>query len=93
MAERFELYINGMELCNAFSELTDPLEQRKRFGSDQENRRQSGMQPYPLPEKFLEALQYMPEASGSALGVDRLVMIFADTARIDDVVAFTPEEL
>lgn len=93
LAERFELYISGMELCNAFSELTDPVEQRKRFASEQKKRRQSGLQPYPLPEKFLEALQYMPEASGSALGVDRLVMIFADTTRIDDVVAFTPEEL
>jgi lysyl-tRNA synthetase class 2 len=93
VAERFELYINGMELCNAFSELTDPVEQRKRFASEQKNRRQSGLQSYPLPEKFLESLQYMPEASGSALGVDRLVMLFADTTRIDDVVAFTPEEL
>jgi lysyl-tRNA synthetase class 2 len=93
VAERFELYINGMELCNAFSELTDPVEQRKRFASEQKNRRQSGLQSYPLPEKFLESLQYMPEASGSALGMDRLVMLFADTTRIDDVVAFTPEEL
>jgi len=46
-----------------------------------------------LPEKFLESLQYMPESSGSALGMDRLVMLFADITRIDDVVAFTPEEL
>ncbi len=93
MAERFELYINGMELCNAFSELTDPVEQRKRFESEQKNRSQSGLQKYPLPENFLETLQYMPEASGSALGIDRLVMLFANTTRIDDVVAFTPEEL
>jgi lysyl-tRNA synthetase class 2 len=93
VAERFELYISGMELCNAFSELTDPVEQRKRFASEQKNRRQSGLQSYPLPEKFLESLQYMPEVSGSALGMDRLVMLLADTTRIDDVVAFTPEEL
>jgi lysyl-tRNA synthetase class 2 len=93
MAERFELYISGMELCNAFSELTDPVEQRKRFEGEQKNRRQSGLQAYPLPEKFLESLQYMPETSGSALGIDRLVMLFADTTQIDDVVAFTPEEL
>jgi elongation factor P--(R)-beta-lysine ligase len=92
-AERFELYISGMELCNAFSELTDPVEQRKRFENEQSRRRQSGLQAYPLPEKFLEALQYMPETSGCALGMDRLVMLFADTTRIDDVVAFTPEEL
>jgi lysyl-tRNA synthetase class 2 len=93
VAERFELYISGMELCNAFSELTDPVEQRKRFAREQKNRIQSGLQSYPLPEKFLESLQYMPEACGSALGIDRLVMLFADTTRIDDVVAFTPEEL
>ncbi len=93
MAERFELYISGMELCNAFSELTDPLEQRTRFENEQKNRSKFGLQAYPLPEKFLESLQYMPEASGSALGMDRLVMLFADTTRIDDVVAFTPEEL
>jgi lysyl-tRNA synthetase class 2 len=93
MAERFELYINGMELCNAFSELTDPLEQRTRFENEQKNRSKFGLQAYPLPEKFLDSLQYMTEASGSALGIDRLVMLFADTTRIDDVVAFTPEEL
>ena len=93
MAERFELYISGMELCNAFSELTDPLEQRTRFENEQKNRSKFGLQAYPLPEKFLDSLQYMPEASGSALGMDRLVMLFADTTRIDDVVAFTPEEL
>jgi lysyl-tRNA synthetase class 2 len=93
VAERFELYINGMELCNAFSELTDPVEQRKRFVREQKTRIHSGLQSYPVPEKFLESLQYMPEASGCALGMDRLVMLFADTTRIDDVVAFTPEEL
>ena len=93
VAERFELYVSGMELCNAFSELTDPVEQRKRFAREQKNRKQSALQSYPLPEKFLESLQYMPKASGSALGMDRLVMLFADTTRIDDVVAFTPEEL
>ena len=51
------------------------------------------MQSYPLPEKFLDSLQFMPEGSGIALGIDRLVMLFANTANIDDVVAFTPEEL
>ena len=93
VAERFELYISGMELCNAFSELIDPVEQRERFECEQRNRSQYGLQAYPLPEKFLESLQYMPESSGSALGMDRLVMLFADTTRIDDVVAFTPEDL
>jgi lysyl-tRNA synthetase class 2 len=93
IAERFELYISGLELCNAFSELTDPLEQRKRFEDEQKNRSKLGLHAYPLPVKFLDSLQFMPEGSGIALGVDRLVMLFANTANIDDVVAFTPEEL
>ncbi|RLB80140.1 MAG: EF-P lysine aminoacylase GenX [Deltaproteobacteria bacterium] len=93
MAERFELYISGLELCNAFSELTDPVEQKTRFKNEQKIRSESGLEVYPLPEKFLESLQFMPEASGSALGMDRLVMLLADTTKIDDVVAFTPEEL
>jgi len=93
IAERFELYISGLELCNAFSELTDPFEQKTRFENEQKNRSKFGLQAYPLPEKFLDSLQFMPEASGIALGIDRLVMLFANTANIDDVVAFTPEEL
>ncbi|MFC1858803.1 EF-P lysine aminoacylase EpmA [Thermodesulfobacteriota bacterium] len=93
LAERFELYIGGLELCNAFSELTDAGEQRKRFEAAQNARRKSGKQFYPMPEKFLECLGLMPEAAGNALGVDRLVMLFADTPKIDDIVAFTPEEL
>lgn len=93
VAERFELYIAGLELCNAFTELNDPEEQRLRFHQEQERRITSGKRPYPMPEKFLESLRFMPEASGNALGIDRLVMLFADAATIDDVVAFTPEEL
>jgi lysyl-tRNA synthetase class 2 len=93
LAERFELYIGGMELCNAFSELTDPLEQRTRFENEQKHRIKLGLQAYPMPENFLDSLQFMPEGAGIALGIDRLVMLFADTANIDDVVAFIPEEL
>jgi lysyl-tRNA synthetase class 2 len=93
LAERFELYISGLELCNAFLELTDPVEQRTRFENEQKNRSKFGLQAYPLPEKFLDSLQFMPEGSGIALGIDRLVMLFANTDNIDDVVAFTPEEL
>ena len=81
------------ELCNAFTELIDPVEQRIRFENEQKIRSESGKQVYPLPEKFLESLQLMPEASGVALGIDRLVMLFTNTNSIDDVVAFTPEEL
>ena len=93
LAERFELYIGSIELCNAFSELTNPLEQRQRFEHEIQERRALGKQEYPMPEKFLSALQHMPDAAGNALGIDRLSMLFADTTRIDDVVAFTPEEL
>ena len=92
-AERFELYVGGLEICNAFSELTDPLEQRQRFEREIDYRRKSGKPIYPMPEKFLAALGNMPEAAGNALGIDRLVMLFTDTNIIDDVVGFTPEEL
>jgi lysyl-tRNA synthetase class 2 len=92
-AERFELYIGGLEICNAFSELTDPVEQRQRFESERNRRQNSGRLIYPMPEKFLSALGEMPEAAGNALGIDRLVMLFSDAHKIDDVVAFTPEEL
>ncbi len=93
LAERFELYISGLELCNAFTELTDPEEQRLRFEQEIHDRKMSGKQTYPMPENFLNALQFMPPASGNALGADRLVMLFCNTRNIDDVVAFVPEEL
>ena len=93
LVERFELYIAGIELCNGFTELTDPIEQRKRFENELDQRIKMGKPPYPMPERFLESLKDMPQASGNALGLDRLVMLFADTTKIDDVVAFTPEEL
>ncbi len=93
LAERFELYIGGLELCNAFTELNDPREQRQRFEDERDVRRQAGKPVYPMPERFLGALEDMPDAAGNALGIDRLVMLFADTAEIDDVVAFAPEEL
>ena len=93
VAERFELYMGGMELANAFSELTDVREQKKRFERDREKRRQLGKTVYPMPDKFITALNHMPRAAGIALGMDRLTMLFADTERIEDVVYFTPEEL
>jgi lysyl-tRNA synthetase class 2 len=93
LAERFELYIAGLELCNSFGELTDPDEQRRRFERDRAVRRRGGKQDYPLPEPFLRELASMPAAAGSALGLDRLVMLLLDAASIDEVVAFTPEEL
>lgn len=93
VAERFELYIDGLEVANAFSELTDPHEQRSRFTADEETRRAAGKTPYPLPEKYLAELAAMPEASGIALGLDRLIMLLTDAVNIDDVVAFTTEQL
>lgn len=92
-AERFELYIGGLELCNGFSELNDPHEQRRRFEAEQERMRKAGSPVHPLPEKFLAALADMPAGAGNALGIDRLAMLFCDAASIDEVVAFVPEDL
>ncbi len=93
VAERFEFYIAGIELANAFSELTDPTEQRRRFAADEAERRVAGKTPYPVPEKFLTELAAMPEAAGIALGLDRLVMLLTDATIIDEVVTFSPELL
>lgn len=93
VAERFELYMGGIELANGFSELTDPQEQHARFLRDETVRRAAGKTPLPLPEPFLAELAAMPPAAGIALGVDRLVMLLTGAERIDQVVAFTPELL
>jgi elongation factor P--(R)-beta-lysine ligase len=93
LAQRFELYVAGLEICNGFSELNDPDEQRKRFELELDLRAQKGEPLYPLPERFLAALKFMPPSAGNALGIDRLAMLFANTPSIDDVVAFIPEEL
>jgi lysyl-tRNA synthetase class 2 len=93
VAERFELYVNGIELANGFSELTDAAEQRFRFAQEEQYRRSTGRIPYPEPTRFLEELTAMPPSAGIALGVDRLVMVMLDAASINEVVAFSPEEL
>lgn len=93
VAERFELYIGGLEVANGFSELVDSEEQTKRFQAENENRQSKGKPVYLMPEKFLAELDEMPPSAGIALGVDRLTMVFLDSERIDEVVAFTPEEL
>ena len=93
VAERFELYIGALELCNGFTELNDSEEQRDRFIEEAHQRKQSNKTVYPMPERFLTTLKDMPNAAGNALGIDRLVMLFADAATIDEVVAFSPEEL
>jgi len=93
LAERFELYIAGLELANGFSELTDVAEQRDRFAQARAERRALGKPDYPSAEAFLEALGAMPPTAGIALGVDRLAMLLTDAGAIDEVVAFTPEDL
>ena len=87
-AERFELYVAGLELANAFSELTDPVEQKRRFESEQRLRTVLGKPLYLIDEELLEALSRMPPSAGIALGVDRLVMLFCDAPTIQDVLAF-----
>ena len=89
LAERFELYIAGTELANAFTELTDPVEQRARLENEQNQRRKENTPIYPIDEAFLKALQDgLPPSGGIALGVDRLVMLFAQTNNIQDVIPF-----
>jgi lysyl-tRNA synthetase class 2 len=93
VAERFELYVGEVELCNGYGELTDPIEQRARCESDLA-RRQSLGRPVPeVPERFLAALeQGMPPASGNALGMDRLILLLSGQDHIDAVVPFASEE-
>ncbi len=93
LAERFELYVGGLELANGFSELTDPEEQRRRFIEANRQRVKDENSPLPIPEPFLDSLASMPPSAGIALGVDRLIMLAAGSDMIDDVVAFTPESL
>jgi elongation factor P--(R)-beta-lysine ligase len=85
VADRFELYVAGLELANAFGELTDPAEQRARFLADQEKKRRLYGLTYPIDEDFLNALVEMPPAAGIALGLDRLVMLATGATRIEDV--------
>jgi lysyl-tRNA synthetase class 2 len=89
VAERFELYINGVEIANAFSELTDPVEQRQRFETWARERKALGAPVYPLDEDFLAALEIgMPPSGGIALGIDRLIMVLAGAKSLDEVMAF-----
>ncbi len=93
VAERFELYVGGVELSNGYGELTDGRVQRARFEAELEGRRERGEPTYPLDEAFLAALdEGMPPSSGNALGIDRLVAILAGESEIRRVVAF-PESL
>lgn len=94
VAERFELYVAGVELCNGFGELTDAVEQRARFEHDQTERARRGKPVYPIDERFVEALAMgMPDAGGNAIGFDRLVALTCGTRDIAEVLAFTDGEL
>jgi lysyl-tRNA synthetase class 2 len=89
VSERFELYACGVELANGFGELTDPVEQRRRFIDEMTVKQRLYGESYPIDEDFLSALALMPEAAGVALGLDRLVMLATGASRIDQVL-WTP---
>jgi elongation factor P--(R)-beta-lysine ligase len=94
VAERFELFVCGIELANAFVELTDPTEQRSRFLDDRARRHGMHGEDWPLDEDFLAALEYgMPQSAGIAMGFDRLAMIASGADRIGQVLWLPPEDL
>ncbi|OQW96922.1 MAG: hypothetical protein BWK77_03185 [Verrucomicrobia bacterium A1] len=88
VAERWELYLGGVEVANAYSELTDPVEQRARFEACAADRRARHREVYPLDEAFLASLTRLPPTGGIALGVDRLAMLLAGADSLDAVMAF-----
>jgi lysyl-tRNA synthetase class 2 len=92
-AERFELYVAGVELCNGFGELVDPAEQRARMIRDQGERAKRNLPVYPVDERFLDDLSRVPPSAGNALGLDRLVALAAGATTIGEVLAFTTDEV
>ena len=89
VAERFELYCCGIELANAFGELTNATIQSERFKNDMDEKQRIYGERYPIDEEFLNALTHMPSASGCALGFDRLVMLATGARSVEDVI-WTP---
>lgn len=93
VCERFELYLDGLETCNGFTELIDPVEQRSRFERDNAARTRAGREPYPIDESFLTALEAgIPPCAGNALGVDRLFMALTGQRRLADVTLLAGDE-
>ncbi len=93
VAERAEVFMGGLEIANAYSELTDAVEQEQRFRREIENMKKEGKGDFALPRKFLDALPALPECGGNALGIDRLAMLFCDASSVDEVIAFPWEEV
>jgi lysyl-tRNA synthetase class 2 len=92
-AQRFEAYVQGLEICNGFTELVDPIEQRARFETEAEERRQAGKEVFPIDEELLNGLASVRSPSfGNALGVDRLVMLKAGVKNIDAIHLFPPSQ-
>ena len=92
-AKRFELYICGVEIANAFEELRDEKEQRRRFDADLEARSAMLKPLYPIDDRFLASLKALPECSGIALGIDRLIMLLTGSQHIDQVITFPEADL
>lgn len=88
IAARFELYINGLELANAYDELADSAEQARRFAADNIDRQQRGLPVMPVDQHLLAALDHFPPCAGIALGLDRLLMVLLEATRIDQVISF-----
>ena len=88
VAARFELYINGLELANAYDELADSTEQTRRFAADNSERQQRGLSVVPIDQHLIAALDHFPPCAGIALGLDRLLMVLLETTRIDQVISF-----
>jgi elongation factor P--beta-lysine ligase len=94
IAERFEIYVGGLEIANAFSELLDPAEQKQRFLEEQKIRKNEGRKVYPIDEDLLLALgEIKSPCGGIALGIDRLVMLLTNQKEINNVIFFPAKEL